>query len=156
MEFVYLRSSISRLQKSSRSTQSSKSIDLRVRFKFLSFPTVTYLATLSGDPVEAAIHAVWTLRFDDSRVDAPTYKNFRFARYTAARYIKAKYVGNQAFAETEAPEWIRLFRVDVIFWMFYSYTVCILYFTVEAFVRIRSLPKGSYMLPQWSQLMPHI
>jgi hypothetical protein len=36
MEFVYLRSSVSRLQKSSRSTQSSKSIDLRVRFKFLS------------------------------------------------------------------------------------------------------------------------
>lgn len=120
------------------------------------FPTVTYLATLSGDPVEAAIHAVWTLRFDDSRVDAPTYKNFRFARYTAARYIKAKYVGQQALAETEAPEWIWLFRVDVIFWMFYLYTVCILYFTVEAFVSIRSLPKGSYMLPQWSQLMPHI
>jgi hypothetical protein len=36
MEFVYLRSSVSRLQKSSQSTQSSRSIDSRVRFTFLS------------------------------------------------------------------------------------------------------------------------
>lgn len=122
-------------------------------------PGVTYLFSLRGDCVEASIYEVWKLRFLGwSSSPKNAAKSFLRGRRDAAlrieRQAKARRGGN--VEDIAKPGWTWLFTVDITFYMFGGYSLCMIYFAVEAFISIRSLPKGAYDLPPGPQLLPHI
>jgi hypothetical protein len=134
-------------------------------------PIATFFVSLRGNCTEAAVHAVWKVRFCGEFCGAnkaktysipAAWRDFVHARNSAARmiYYKAKtgdFEIEKSWAEKNSgPGLSWLLTVDLTFWMFLGYTMSIMYFAVEGFISIRSLPAGSYDLPSWVALLPHI
>ncbi|KAA8893902.1 hypothetical protein FN846DRAFT_787267 [Sphaerosporella brunnea] len=133
-------------------------------------PLATYFVSLRGPCIEAAVIAVWDIRFrgqfcgkDKAKTTSmvAAWRDYRHARYHSARMIEAKVTRGQfeveeSRRENGRPEWRWLLTVDIVWLMFLGYTMSIMYFAVEAFISIRSLPAGSYDLPSWANLLPHI
>ncbi|KAE8149485.1 hypothetical protein BDV25DRAFT_130317 [Aspergillus avenaceus] len=51
---------------------------------------------------------------------------------------------------------LRIVLVDIVILSTSLYLASITYLTIEAFISLRSLPAGSYSLPIWSHILPHI
>jgi len=127
-------------------------------------PVVTWLVSLRDRCTEAAVHAVWKLRFEGEaqRLNLGSIiRSFCTARNTAAWRIQNEAIGGNgqepaSGVGNKSPGWRWLLTVDATWYMACLYTWSILYFAVEAFISIRSLPAGSYDLPSWAQEVPHI
>ncbi|KAJ0413035.1 hypothetical protein BJY00DRAFT_320201 [Aspergillus carlsbadensis] len=53
------------------------------------------------------------------------------------------------------PRWVRLLIGWAIIFLILVYCLCILYLSVESFLSVRSLRKGSYATVEWADFIPH-
>jgi hypothetical protein len=134
-------------------------------------PIATYLVSLTGDCTEAGVHAVWKIRFRGEfhgPNKAKTWsipaavRDFLHARNSAARMLYYKkntgsFEVEKSWEEkNESPGYSFRLTAVLPFVFFVGYTLSIMYFAVEAFVSIRSLPAGSYDIPSWNAPWPHV
>jgi hypothetical protein len=128
-------------------------------FGMILCPFLTWIVCLRGDCVGAAVDAVWELRCCNELKKSNILKKYQKARYSAAWRIKQKAESKslEGVDLMSCPGWSWLFTVDVTCILFGGYTFSIIYFAVEAFISVRSLPEGSYDLPSWNwtTVMPH-
>ncbi len=53
------------------------------------------------------------------------------------------------------PFWARYLQAGTCFFIFLVYISCVAALTVEAYVSVRSLPKGAYSSVEWASFFPH-
>jgi len=130
-------------------------------FGLFVFPFVTYVCSLHGDCIGAAIYEVWKLRFLGN--DSPPQNGMKWfltARVNCALRLQREDMAKRAkrgrATDLKNPGWAWLLTVDMTLYMAFFYIICMPYLAVEAFICIRSLPKGSYDLPAWADILPHI
>ncbi|KAI5856578.1 hypothetical protein BZA05DRAFT_332584, partial [Tricharina praecox] len=132
-------------------------------FGLIVCPVLTWLVSLEDSFTEAVVHAAWKLRFAGEAKMTPgaAVRNIRTARYTAAWMVGNNAAIRNGRAPVDAdvsksPGWRWVLAVDATWHFGFVYSLSMLYLAVEAFLSIRSLPAGSYDLPNWAQSVPHI
>ena len=144
------------------------------------FPGLAFLCSRRGNFMKGSAYGVWKLRFlglDESvfgsrvklwkkpRLALPfrviqlwwrffsiSIKSTKIAREESALRVQQVECHDNNIAKAGFG-W--KFAFDLTFIMLIGYVVCMVYFALEAFISIRSLPKGAYSLPPGSQIMPH-
>jgi hypothetical protein len=87
------------------------------------FLIATYLVALSGDSVDATVHAIWETQYAQRNSPLSLWRNYLNARDTAAKDIERQArerAGQNTSTETSKPGKRWLFRVDFVFHLFFG------------------------------------
>ncbi|KAF8534934.1 hypothetical protein BDD12DRAFT_857784 [Trichophaea hybrida] len=146
------------------------------------FAFLLYIVARSSIFEDCTIRASWELRFNDQLTWFTILMRLLEERNNIARHADSKRLSltsystpsrdsgeseQQLFMQDADGEWETTaipknpslwgqLKFDFAFCLLIGYGVSILYITVESIISLRSVQAGSYKIPAWSQIWPHL